>query len=757
MKHLLYFNFTASEAHIGCLAVCYSHLKGLYSRGFDVTVYTRSDIKHIWTGDRLGSLHYLEKDMLANDISNCDGIIINGEGSLHHNRALYLLTVAEFAINVGKPVFLINSTLQDIDGYDDVLKRMSDIMVREQCSYHYLLSKGIESRLAVDSIVNADFIEGNPLVQLDGRMVVTDWIRHAGPFMYITTKLLKAKYQISYYPLVYRKVYRDWRSAVANIKTANIVATSRYHALYLAGLAGTPFVAFPTNSYKILGLIKSSGLPLPYCDNHRDIDNKVEYALKNPSLFSEFKDFLMQNKGRDFDGLDRFFGKDKFDHIKKQNKEISSKINKIFDNYRVKYEMMSLSHFLNEEKLCINSTYEFNKIGNYKKSEIFLSHYFNMNSDSRMLFEYGISLYGNRKFDGAIKIFSEVVNNKDVDDRLFKRALNYLFKVYIETGRFDKLNDLYNDFSYKSYSHYPCYYWFLYNHRFQEAYLVIHEHLKTLKLLDGWQRYDNDSQSKSIVIYTLGGVGDQLKTAQVFKELHIAFDHVSVLCDGRLIQAYQRAIPYFNYYDQSQEYEHLKSIPVVFDRDLLCYFPSMHDKPFSVIKADENLVKYWLKRFKNFNKKYIVGVCLGSHVIGEPERLSHVFSVNNFKQLFDYSDEVINDTLFVNIGISDIAHDSVFNPPYIDRKNDLESIFAIIECCDVIITPPNSILDVCGSLSKKVLAICTGKKFYYRYNENFIDFIHKNTQWIVTDLDKKTLAIAKCRNALIEFLISLYI
>jgi hypothetical protein len=64
--------------------------------------------------------------------------------------------------------------------------------------------------------------------------------------------------------------------------------------VYLAGLAGTPFVALPSNTRKIEGLIKASRIPLPICKTHADLENSTKFATSNPSLFQEFKAFLKQ-------------------------------------------------------------------------------------------------------------------------------------------------------------------------------------------------------------------------------------------------------------------------------------------------------------------------------------------------------------------------------------------------------------------------------------------------------------------------------
>jgi len=92
-------------------------------------------------------------------------------------------------------------------------------------------------------------------------------------------------------PLNHYAHLEDWRSTVANLRTADLVVTGRYHGVYLAGLAGIPFVTLTSNTEKIQGLLEASKLPLKVT-SVRDINKDIDLARNNKLLYKEFSDYL---------------------------------------------------------------------------------------------------------------------------------------------------------------------------------------------------------------------------------------------------------------------------------------------------------------------------------------------------------------------------------------------------------------------------------------------------------------------------------
>jgi hypothetical protein len=341
MYKVLYLNYTAIDPHIGCIGVCYVHLTALFNRGIDVETLSNYQLKGYWQGDRTTSLEYISNSELSSKIYDSDAIVINGEGTLHHNRGLFLLSIAEFAITVGVPVFLINTTIQEIDGFDAVLSSLSDLAVREKSSYEYLISKGINCRLTVDSIVNADFSTIGDR-DYSSKLIINDWHPHAELIIQPIVDELIVKSNTIYHPLHDSNAYSNWRYTVANYQTAELIIAPRYHSIYLSGLGGSPFIALPSNSHKVSGVIYASGLPIPICSNIKDLNSHMEYAKNNPNLYLEFRDYLSENKNKDFIVFDRYFNIAKPQFKESIQEKINAWENKIDSHYN-----LSMTNFYN--------------------------------------------------------------------------------------------------------------------------------------------------------------------------------------------------------------------------------------------------------------------------------------------------------------------------------------------------------------------------------------------------------------------------
>jgi len=104
-KNILYLNATADAPHVGCIAVTYSHLKKMFLRNFNVIMYGAIELKQFWKLDLKTSLSIIESNQIAIDISNSNIIVINGEGTIHHNKGLHLLAISKFCQSIGKAVF----------------------------------------------------------------------------------------------------------------------------------------------------------------------------------------------------------------------------------------------------------------------------------------------------------------------------------------------------------------------------------------------------------------------------------------------------------------------------------------------------------------------------------------------------------------------------------------------------------------------------------------------------------------------------
>ncbi|MCX9511726.1 hypothetical protein IG514_17825, partial [Vibrio cholerae] len=106
---------------------------------------------------------FRENDKYFNDIENYDFIVVNAEGSIHHNskRALALLAQIKYLSEV-KPLFVLNASVFNIDSriLTDAFKNVQIVHSREGFTYSYLNSLKIASIYSPDlaSLYIADLI-----------------------------------------------------------------------------------------------------------------------------------------------------------------------------------------------------------------------------------------------------------------------------------------------------------------------------------------------------------------------------------------------------------------------------------------------------------------------------------------------------------------------------------------------------------------------------------------------------------------------
>lgn len=298
MKVLL-LNDNAIVPHVGCLAVSDAHARMLAFAGHEVV-----DRCFVWElsafADRdeekaIGRV--MEDPRLRARIEGVDAVVCNGEGTIHHGAGLDLLATLGAAQRLGRRTFLVNSVIQDVPGYHDVLRRVDDLTVRDQRSGDELGRMGVACRVVPDSAIEAVFSD-EPLIRLDDKVAVLDW--HPARNADVGNALIgymDAHADTSFYFPLFHGVQRWlWRHSVATLRTARAVVTARHHGVYLAAMAGRPFVALPSNTHKIEGIIEASGLPIPICTDLQGLERAVAWALENSGVYAEFSAWLVRQR-----------------------------------------------------------------------------------------------------------------------------------------------------------------------------------------------------------------------------------------------------------------------------------------------------------------------------------------------------------------------------------------------------------------------------------------------------------------------------
>lgn len=213
---------------------------------------------------------------LAGRYEPFDILVVNGEGSMHGSRSGFRnvftkkMEVLKRAVARGIPAYLVNTIWQDnVSSYDDVLRQLSGIQVREAQSQRALLQEhGISSTLKIDASFFLD-VEIPQAGERSPRVMATDFfITSTGRFESRALGIPDVEY-VSMTDV-------HWPDFVRRLAASRLLVTGRHHAVYAACKARTPFVVVKGNNHKVTGLLASAGVNVPVA---RDISG-IPAALK---------------------------------------------------------------------------------------------------------------------------------------------------------------------------------------------------------------------------------------------------------------------------------------------------------------------------------------------------------------------------------------------------------------------------------------------------------------------------------------------
>ena len=283
---------TSGANHHGCWLVTNNLIEGLQRVGIEVVV------RHHGKG-------WKKQAALAKSVADADLLVINGEGTIHHNRPLggEYLDAGEYAAENGTPAFLVNTTWHA--NAPDWAKRarvFREIYVRESTSQEELQTVGTESVVVPDLSLATPSFTGMAGTQLRHGYLFGDSThddvskrllassRRLGDAEFLPvisrdwsrarrSRRMKRQLQTffgRYFSWTGMVPYRCQSLAAAEICAAEFLGrlscargliTGRFHAVTMAVLTGTPFLALRSNTPKIESLLLDVGL-----SEHRIID-----------------------------------------------------------------------------------------------------------------------------------------------------------------------------------------------------------------------------------------------------------------------------------------------------------------------------------------------------------------------------------------------------------------------------------------------------------------------------------------------------
>jgi len=307
MKLVALINNTVNQMHHGCEVVVHQIEVMLLDRGVSVAVSV------------MEGQHWRDSPEFMKCLSKIDGIIVNGEGTIHHNRKAgrHLVEISQLAKDKGLPCFLINTTYQEnSEEYRSYLEKFDRIYVRESESSKELQRIGIHSKVIPDMTLSYRFRkpeEGSSEQRFgigvtDSSMVSTAEalynlsVREGFSFLPVL-RSYKDNWRFRWLELVRRvkfglmlqmrrvlpsNSYLQVRNnyvkhnvndyLVALAKCEGIVS-GRFHSDCFCLLTETPFLAIDGNSHKVSSMLKDVGLSPERIIVQAEIDSVTKEAV----------------------------------------------------------------------------------------------------------------------------------------------------------------------------------------------------------------------------------------------------------------------------------------------------------------------------------------------------------------------------------------------------------------------------------------------------------------------------------------------
>ena len=252
-----------------------------------------------------------DADLFRNRITDADCLIINGEGTLHHNNGIGLIARSTLAKELGKRVFLVNSVWQSnyvtkrhLDLFDGIYIRESfsqDALRSDGCmsarvvpdlSFYRCESESIHAQsgrgaAVIDSVLLGNTVHLSKLALLKGydMLFMGRWHHRRfvrdNTFLYLFLKIRK--------PLTNRFTH-----GVPDIAGRSFVISGRFHAVCMAMMASVPCIGISSNTHKIEGMFADAGITSDYLISQSEL---------NRASLERACDFLLENDHREY--LDR--------------------------------------------------------------------------------------------------------------------------------------------------------------------------------------------------------------------------------------------------------------------------------------------------------------------------------------------------------------------------------------------------------------------------------------------------------------------
>ncbi len=200
------------------------------------------------------------------DISQFDYVILNGEGTMHHDRGKHFLSTLNQAKQLNKLTAIVNTVWQN-NSIEQTLK-LTDIdyiSVREIKSKTEILNHIPEKKIDVN--IDLSYFNNIPYKQTKTYKIVT-----GNRFSLTPHNLIKDVGEDGNIDIF----SETWETIVNKLRHTNLLITGRHHEMYAACKAKCPFIVLEGNTHKNSGLMSTFNVNLPVLSRNASNDQIIK-------------------------------------------------------------------------------------------------------------------------------------------------------------------------------------------------------------------------------------------------------------------------------------------------------------------------------------------------------------------------------------------------------------------------------------------------------------------------------------------------
>lgn len=388
----------------------------------------------------------------------------------------------------------------------------------------------------------------------------------------------------------------------------------------------------------------------------------------------------------------------------------------------------SLELLPNNEHALINLIKVNIHLKNYTKVKIFYDILKNINiKNPELYYLYGNALFDQKKFQEALEYFKKASDLKsDFFQSVFHQAICYEFLNDFDNAlkKYDECLEINQDYKLALLNKSQL---LLANEKYASAWsLYQNRWFSNLNIGKYFLNRENEfknieEKDKRVFVWAEQGIGDQILFSSMLNDFQNLVHNLTVSIDERLYKVFTRSFPKINFINQEQalNFQNYDAhLPMgnlgLYVRTKLSDFANQKKNYLS----PDNLIRdKFLLKYKE-SKKILCGISfLSNKNIFSDSKSINIEELANYlpKEKIRYInlDYVENYNLIKKV--SETHNLDYFDTKEIDKYNDLESLIALISCCDVIITISNVTAHLAGSLGIKtyLLAPYNYGRFWY--------------------------------------------